>query len=91
MTTSPAAAERPAAALTASTFLDIHHATVQAFTQDAVGDADTDREKARRLFAEALEKLAEDCAADGVYEFFYVAAPLKIHRATGAPSETPET
>ena len=51
MTTSPAAAERPAAALTASTFLDIHHATVQAFTQDAVGDADTDREKARRLFA----------------------------------------
>ncbi len=32
-----------------------------------------------------LEKLAEDCAADGVYEFFYVAAPLKIHRATGAP------
>ena len=32
-----------------------------------------------------LEKLAEDCAADGVYEFFYVAAPLKIHRASGSP------
>ncbi|OPX12071.1 cyclase family protein [Gordonia sp. i37] len=32
-----------------------------------------------------LEKLAADCADDGVYEFFYVAAPLKIHNATGSP------
>ncbi|AVM01811.1 metal-dependent hydrolase [Gordonia iterans] len=32
-----------------------------------------------------LEKLAADCAEDGVYEFFYVAAPLKIHRASGSP------
>ncbi|GAC47829.1 cyclase family protein [Gordonia aichiensis] len=32
-----------------------------------------------------LEKLADDCAQDGVYEFFYVAAPLKIHNASGAP------
>ncbi|GAB2664722.1 cyclase family protein [Prescottella soli] len=32
-----------------------------------------------------LEKLAADCAEDGTYEFFYVAAPLKIHQATGAP------
>lgn len=32
-----------------------------------------------------MEKLAADCAADGVYEFFYVAAPLKIHNATGSP------
>lgn len=32
-----------------------------------------------------LESLAADCAADGTYEFFYVAAPLKIHQATGAP------
>lgn len=32
-----------------------------------------------------LEKLAADCAADGVYEFFYVAAPLKIHGASGSP------
>lgn len=32
-----------------------------------------------------LEKLAADCAEDGVYEFFYVAAPLKIHNATGSP------
>jgi len=60
MTTSPAAAERPAAALTASTFLDIHHATVQAFTQDAVGDADTDREKARRLFAAVRDQIRYD-------------------------------
>lgn len=32
-----------------------------------------------------LEGLAADCAEDGTYEFFYVAAPLKIHQATGAP------
>ncbi|UQE74771.1 cyclase family protein [Gordonia sp. PP30] len=32
-----------------------------------------------------LEKLAADCAEDGVYDFFYVAAPLKIHNASGSP------
>lgn len=32
-----------------------------------------------------LEKLAADCADDGVYTFFYVAAPLKINEATGSP------
>ncbi len=32
-----------------------------------------------------LEKLAADCAADGRYSCFYVAAPLKISEATGAP------
>ncbi|OCH82044.1 cyclase family protein [Gordonia sp. UCD-TK1] len=32
-----------------------------------------------------LEKLAADCAEDGAYAFFYVAAPLKIHEATGSP------
>ncbi|MBS45022.1 MAG: metal-dependent hydrolase [Nocardioides sp.] len=32
-----------------------------------------------------LEKLATDCAENGGYEFFYVAAPLKISRATGSP------
>ncbi len=32
-----------------------------------------------------LEKLAEDCAADKRYAFFYVAAPLKITQATGSP------
>jgi kynurenine formamidase len=32
-----------------------------------------------------LEKLAADCAADGQYAFFYVAAPLKVHLGSGAP------
>jgi kynurenine formamidase len=32
-----------------------------------------------------LEKLAADCAADGHRSFLYVAAPLKIHQATGSP------
>ena len=32
-----------------------------------------------------LEDLAEDCAQDGVYEFFYVASPLKIKLGTGSP------
>jgi kynurenine formamidase len=33
----------------------------------------------------ALEELAEDCAADGVYEFFLTAAPLPITGAVGSP------
>ena len=32
-----------------------------------------------------LEKLAEDCADDGVYEFFYAAAPLKVAQGSGSP------
>jgi len=32
-----------------------------------------------------LERLAEDCAADGQYTFLYVAAPLKIRKAAGSP------
>ncbi|WP_068398590.1 cyclase family protein [Kribbia dieselivorans] len=32
-----------------------------------------------------LESLAEDCATDGVYEFLYAAAPLKVAKGTGAP------
>jgi kynurenine formamidase len=32
-----------------------------------------------------LEKLAESCATDRQYTFLYVAAPLKVHRATGSP------
>ncbi|MER6267705.1 cyclase family protein [Streptomyces sp900105755] len=32
-----------------------------------------------------LEALAADCAADGVYEFLLVAAPLPVTGATGAP------
>jgi kynurenine formamidase len=33
----------------------------------------------------ALDELAEDCARDGVYEFFFVAAPLPITGAVGSP------
>jgi kynurenine formamidase len=32
-----------------------------------------------------LEELAEACAADGSYEFFYVGTPLKFTRAVGSP------
>lgn len=32
-----------------------------------------------------LEELAADCAADGVYEFFFCAPPLKVTRAVGSP------
>lgn len=32
-----------------------------------------------------LERLAQSCAQDGRYTFLYVAAPLKIHQASGAP------
>lgn len=32
-----------------------------------------------------LEALAADCAGDGVYEFMYTAAPLKIAQGSGAP------
>jgi kynurenine formamidase len=33
----------------------------------------------------ALDELAEDCAADEVYEFLFVAPPLPITRAVGSP------
>jgi len=32
-----------------------------------------------------LDELADDCAADGVYEFFFVAPPLPITGAVGSP------
>ena len=32
-----------------------------------------------------FEELASDCAADGVYEFFFVAQPLRITGAVGSP------
>jgi kynurenine formamidase len=32
-----------------------------------------------------LEKLAADCASDGQYTFLYVAAPLKVAKASGSP------
>lgn len=34
----------------------------------------------------ALDALAEDCAADGQWDFLYTAAPLKVHGGTGAPA-----
>ncbi len=33
----------------------------------------------------ALDELADDCARDGVYEFFFVAPPLPITGAVGSP------
>jgi hypothetical protein len=32
-----------------------------------------------------LKELAEDCAGDNVYEFFFCAPPLVITRGTGSP------
>ena len=32
-----------------------------------------------------LEKLADDCAEDGQYDFLYVAAPLKVAQGSGSP------
>ena len=33
----------------------------------------------------SMEELAEDCAADGVYEFLFVCPPLKIINGSGSP------
>ena len=32
-----------------------------------------------------LKELAEDCDADGIYEFFFCGAPLVISGGTGSP------
>ncbi|MGH8918362.1 MAG: cyclase family protein, partial [Acidimicrobiales bacterium] len=32
-----------------------------------------------------FEELAADCEADGTWEFFFVAPPLKVSRAVGSP------
>ena len=32
-----------------------------------------------------FEALAEDCHKDGQWDFLYIGAPLKVHKATGAP------
>ena len=32
-----------------------------------------------------LDGLAEDCAADGVYEFFFTSAPLNVPGGVGSP------
>jgi hypothetical protein len=34
----------------------------------------------------ALDELAEDCAADGVYEFFFSAKPLNVVGGVGSPA-----
>jgi kynurenine formamidase len=33
-----------------------------------------------------LDKLADDCAADGQWDFLYTAAPLKVVKGTGSPA-----
>ncbi|MGZ9080047.1 MAG: cyclase family protein, partial [Burkholderiales bacterium] len=32
-----------------------------------------------------VKDLADDCAADGIYEFFFSAPPLNITKGTGSP------
>ena len=32
-----------------------------------------------------LDDLADDCAADGVYEFFFTSAPLNVPGGVGSP------
>ena len=32
-----------------------------------------------------FEELAADCAADGVWEFFFCSPPLKVTKAVGSP------
>lgn len=59
MTTSPTNAVSPAA-LTGSRFLDIEHATVATFTREAVGNATTDKDKARRLFTAVRDAIRYD-------------------------------
>lgn len=59
MTPSPLDADR-SAALTGSRFLDIEHATVQTFTRQAIGNANTDKDKARRLFAAVRDTIRYD-------------------------------
>ena len=34
----------------------------------------------------SLDALADDCARDGVYEFFLVAKPLNLPNGVGSPS-----
>jgi len=44
----------------ATDFLDIEHESVRAFTAAAVGDAGTDRDKAKRLFAAVRDQIRYD-------------------------------
>ena len=34
-----------------------------------------------------LERLAEDCGGDGVYEFFFCSSPLYVPGAAGSPAD----
>jgi hypothetical protein len=33
-----------------------------------------------------LDRLADDCARDGVYEFFLTSAPLNLHTGAASPA-----
>ena len=50
----------PHAYLGATDFLDIEHESVRAFTAAAIGDASSDRDKARRLFAAVRDQIRYD-------------------------------
>ncbi len=52
--------QAPVAYLGATDFLDIEHESVQAFTAAAIGDASTDRDKAKRLFAAVRDQIWYD-------------------------------
>jgi transglutaminase-like putative cysteine protease len=49
-----------AAHLGATDFIDIEHESVRAFTADAIGNASTDRDKAKRLFAAVRDQIWYD-------------------------------
>lgn len=50
----------PVAFLGATDFLDIEHESVRAFTAAAIGDASTNRDKAKRLFAAVRDQIWYD-------------------------------
>ncbi|WP_374223892.1 transglutaminase family protein, partial [Rhodococcus sp. KRD175] len=52
--------QTPHAYLGATDFLDIEHESVRAFTAAAIGDASSDRDKARRLFAAVRDRIWYD-------------------------------
>lgn len=52
--------QAPVAFLGATDFLDIEHESVRAFTAAAIGDASTDRDKAKRLFAAVRDRIWYD-------------------------------
>lgn len=52
--------QEPVSFLGATEFLDIEHESVRAFTAAAIGDASTDREKAKRLFAAVRDQIWYD-------------------------------